>query len=250
MNQLTIEQQVQEEQYIFPYHYLSLQSELHRRLLHRHYLSELARVVECLGPFTGQRHLDVGCGDGRLCYELRGKAVEYHGIDMSEAAIKFARTFNPTGAFVVGDVGGTELGDGYQSASMIQVLEHIPPDRVPAFVGALGGVLLPNAKLVVTVPSVNLRLSEKHFQHFTPERLVTVLGRHFEPVVIEGHICAQAWKRFSLLTTMASVAWPLRGRLQIARWVVQYVERYLDRSIRCEPQCAHTILAVFKRTAV
>lgn len=59
------------------------------------YLHRLEMVKQLLRPFSGQYVLDAGCGDGRLCYELRKENVQVMGVDMSERAISFAKAFNP-----------------------------------------------------------------------------------------------------------------------------------------------------------
>jgi trans-aconitate methyltransferase len=62
---------------------------------HARFVSELARgVVEWLEPRSGERILDLGCGDGVLTAELAGKGALLVGIDSSE---EFVRTCQEQG---------------------------------------------------------------------------------------------------------------------------------------------------------
>src|SRR5438132_3885481 len=90
----------QEAQYSFPYHYSDL-SEGAYKFANLSYLIRIATVKQMLSPYLGQLVLDAGCGDGRLCYELRNENIKVVGVDMSERAISFARAFNPEIEFFV-----------------------------------------------------------------------------------------------------------------------------------------------------
>jgi trans-aconitate methyltransferase len=48
-------------------------------------------VAELLGDISGQRLLDIGCGDGRLTQELVGKGATVTGIDSSPSMIEAAK---------------------------------------------------------------------------------------------------------------------------------------------------------------
>ena len=48
-------------------------------------------VVELLAPRTGERVLDLGCGDGALTAKLAATGVDVVGVDASAAMIEAAR---------------------------------------------------------------------------------------------------------------------------------------------------------------
>jgi SAM-dependent methyltransferase len=55
-------------------------------------VQEVDVVVAALGLQPGERVLDVGCGTGRHAWELAGRGIEVHGIDISHRFIDIARS--------------------------------------------------------------------------------------------------------------------------------------------------------------
>ena len=54
----------------------------------------------------------------------------------------------------------------YDSGTLIEVFEHIPPDEAPSFVSGIANSLKRDAMLFVTVPSTEVPVSDKHYRHF------------------------------------------------------------------------------------
>lgn len=179
---------IQESQYRFPYHYLPRLEEgrfrFHEVLSWGHeYLAYLAEVSDRIAALECTSILDVGCGDGRLPSMLRARFPERRivGIDMSERAIALARAMVPGGEFVAGDI--TQRGlftQPFDCATCIDTLEHIEPAFIPAFVAGIRSHCKPGGTLLVTVPSTNVKLTRKHYQHFTPELLADSLSSSFQ----------------------------------------------------------------------
>ena len=71
-------------------------------------------------------------------------------------------------------------------------------------------MLKPGGKLIVTVPSVNIPLVTKHYQHFTRESLSRALCDHFEVLEVLGQ---SKIRNVSLLTRL--FYWRLKG---VSRW--------------------------------
>ncbi|MGE0452882.1 MAG: class I SAM-dependent methyltransferase [Vicinamibacteria bacterium] len=111
------------------------------------------RLLEtALGPGSGERILDAGCGTGRnlLHFSRRGRGV---GIDLSEEALRFCRTRG------VVAVRGTLLelpfrDGGFDGISSFDVLYHrwVTDDR--AALRELARVLRPGGWLLVRVPAL------------------------------------------------------------------------------------------------
>lgn len=163
IRQLDEKQKVQEDGYMFPYHYLSLVEP------HRGVISDFFYVVEqdTLMIKQDNKILDAGCGDGRFIYEIRNKCKNIYGVDYSENAIKFARVFNPNANLTVSNLTKLNYKDGFfDKIVAIEVLEHISKKELHEVINEFKRVLKNKGKLLITVPSINVKLTAKHYQHF------------------------------------------------------------------------------------
>lgn len=126
----SVQNNLQEEEYKFPYHYLDLYSDFYSRVRNRVNYSILKIVKEALQPFDGQSILDAGCGDGRSCYELRDENVNIVGVDCSQRAIAFAKAFNSSVEFHVADLADFRIDRKFDYITLVEVLEHISPEKI------------------------------------------------------------------------------------------------------------------------
>jgi len=129
----------------------------------------IAELVE------GPRILDVGCGSGDLLMILQDRycrprdGFELTGTDISKVALDMARER--------GFRGKLDLQipyEAYDTIVMAQVLEHIPNDR--DFVSALLSRLVPNGKLIVSVPNNGRIPAADHKRDYTVQSLRDVLS--------------------------------------------------------------------------
>ncbi|WP_224982627.1 class I SAM-dependent methyltransferase [Geomonas agri] len=193
MADLKIQQRIQEEEYLFPYHYIGQ----YRDGTFRHFLLDTWAVnycstIEYLIAKIGEggragRIVDIGCGDGRFSRELSlalpGSRVV--GIDYSSRAVALAAAMNADAAnleFLCEEITGEHGLKPFDAAVLMEVLEHIPQDAVAAFIASVRGLLKRSGVLYLTVPHLNKPLEEKHFQHFCVESLCRHLEPHFEVV--------------------------------------------------------------------
>lgn len=162
---------LQEDEYRLPHHWVLRKHGLANYLHKSDLLAELVQDAGCAGGAA----LDVGCGDGRGTFELDarlGPAFEWTGVDFSERAIAFARLMAEDLRFEVQDGERLIAADAtYDLVVAREVIEHVPPDDVGAFVAELRRVLKQDGVLVLTTPTTNRRVPEKHFQHFTEASL-------------------------------------------------------------------------------
>jgi len=182
----------QEQEYIVPYHYLVTRHKLlafpEKLIACPHYVNYLSMVKLEIAPFRGQRILDIGCGDGRLCYELNGEKAVIYGIDYSERAIAFASIITPQIRFQIGDVtkGLPFADDSFDQVVLMETLEHIEPILIPYAMKEIHRVLNYKGELIITVPHLNRKIDSKHYQHFTAEHLRSILSELFKIHTLRG----------------------------------------------------------------
>lgn len=129
--------------------------------------------MELLEQLEFDSLVDIGCGDGRFLHDLSvwfpGKTLL--GIDCSSIAIGWARRMNPELAFDIQDILADPLPAVYSVATLLDVIEHVPPGQLEDFVNGLLGAVRPGGYLILTVPHTNMPLDPKHYQHFNPQKL-------------------------------------------------------------------------------
>lgn len=183
-------QQVQERQYAFPYHYIPEMDGGFRPVRYWswgfRYLGGITMALEAVERTPFSSLLDVGCGDGRFLREIRRRHsnVNLLGVDYSQRAIALARAFNPDIAYQTADITAAPLTQNYDVITLIEVLEHIPPEDVPSFLTAISRNLSDGGRFIMTVPHANKKVSAKHYQHFTIKTLRETLQPHFKQIDI------------------------------------------------------------------
>lgn len=178
---------IQENQYVFPYHYLTVnegtdftQSKtITWGLIHESYLRFLVNKIKSLDP---KKLLDAGCGDGRILFELerRTPGTDLVGTDISEHALKFARAFTNNSQLRVHDISKHPVDGDFDLCTSIEVIEHIPPELISDYVINIAKSVKIGGTLILTTPTTNIPTSEKHYQHFTLDMLKDYLSGYFE----------------------------------------------------------------------
>jgi len=117
--------------------------------------------------------------DGRFIKELNRIYPEktFKGVDVSRKAIALAKAMNPDLDFEANEINC--LKGRYDVILLIEVIEHIAPSDLESFIRSTASLLKQGGFLILTTPSINKKLSRKHFQHFTPEILSTLLDSHY-----------------------------------------------------------------------
>lgn len=181
------EDRLQENQYAFPYHYIPELGECHFSQTQHwawgyRYMGGVKVVMDTLSSVSFESLVDVGCGDGRFLRELHRQDPDKDvlGIDYSARAIRMANAMNPEIPYECCEISNNPPDRRFDVATLIEVLEHIPPDKVPEFLYSVSGMLYPGGYLILTVPHTNSSLQPKHFQHFDEALLRKYLSPHFE----------------------------------------------------------------------
>lgn len=126
----------------------------------------LEAVHEVLRQASARRVLDLGCGEGQLLKQLlTNRQFEYLlGIDVSPRSLEYAcahlkleRLSPMQQARIALHQGSLTYRDrrfeGFDAACVIEVIEHIDPPRLPAFVRTVFGYARP-AMVIITTPNV------------------------------------------------------------------------------------------------
>ncbi len=177
----------QDEQYVFPYHHLVSFAPFsnHRVMLWGfEYYAYISKVIELImaGPFTSL--LDVGCGDGKMILELsqktQGKRIR--GIDLSARAILFAKAFNyKNGAeFDIADI--AHIAETFDVITLVETIEHVPDAKIKPLIDAVYDHTVPGGRVIVSVPTVNFVLQEKHYRHYD----LPLLSAQFDRFTLES----------------------------------------------------------------
>ena len=148
---LTEEQSIQEDEYIFPYHYLDMGSDEHKLYKDIGYFAKIKSIREQLPKYEIVDVLDAGCGGGRLCYEL-SKYPNFNltGVDFSDKAIQFAKAFSCRGDYIVADLMTYKSRKKFDYIILSEVLEHFVKKDVNKILKNLHKLLKKDGELIIT----------------------------------------------------------------------------------------------------
>lgn len=167
---------IQESQYVFPYHWSLTPDSYGGRV----YWGYLNTIIQILGDTTNKKILDAGCGDGRLSAELSKKGAVVTGVDYSGRAINFSKLFAPNINFIQADIKSLPFEDEkFDNILLVETLEHVSPQNIATVLSELKRVLKNDGKLIISTPSLLLRKSPKHYQHFSEQSLKEALSDYF-----------------------------------------------------------------------
>lgn len=121
-------------------------------------------VHKYLAPLIRERQprraLDVGCGIGLTARWLTERIDEVVGVDISKRNIEIAVEVAPAATLLVADVPAMPLPDGpFDLVTLVDVIEHFPPDVRAAVFARLAGVISEDAVVAVNVPSKQFALA-------------------------------------------------------------------------------------------
>lgn len=127
------------------------------------------------------RILDLGCGSGDLIVPLLAEPKVTHitGLEIDRARLEALRARLPAGESRVQLVHGSMITPapalaGFDAATLVEVIEHLPPPDLPALERTVFGVFRPRT-VIVTTPN-----AEFNFLLGVPARRFRHPGHHFE----------------------------------------------------------------------
>jgi len=236
MGMASDQQAVQENKYDYPYHYIPKWdgykfSQTKNISWGYQYLSYLNFVTEKVSQIGFKSLLDMGCGDGRLLYELnrRFPGNRLAGLDYSQRAINWANIImaDTNVEFVCGDIRDEHLFDTkFDITTLIETLEHIKIDEINTFLKGVYHYLGENGTLIITVPSKNMSLKKAHYQHFDLPSLKRTLSPMFTVIDVSylNHQYSFASKLIKKLLTNKLFILKHKGTL---RFIYNYYVNHL-----------------------
>ena len=156
-------------------------------------------VVERI-PSESAKLVDIGCGDGRGTSLIKDAHPEIKvvGVDYSERALQLAKTMSGPRdiewlKFNVYE-GLNDLTATFDVATCIEMLEHLPPEKLSTALRNIHGLLVSNGFLILTVPSTLAAKPLKHYQHFTIASIGNALEEAgFRVIRCDGQERADHW---------------------------------------------------------
>lgn len=102
---------------------------------------------------NGDKVLDAGCGNGRLLWLFKDKAINYIGVDISENLVDLAKKKHPRNNFIVADNLNLPFSDNnFDKVFSVAVLHTIPSREMrEKAILELKRVLKPKGLLILTV---------------------------------------------------------------------------------------------------
>lgn len=171
--------------------YWSFQRLLGASAVHRHVISEHARVR------PGERVLDIGCGPGRALDVLPD--VDYLGLDHSPAYIESARRrYGGRAEFRCADVASDGIGREapFDVVLVLGVLHHLDDEQGRQMVGNAARALSSSGRMVTLDPSVTaespalarwLVRRDRGVHPRSPETYRSIVGEAFGSVTATVH---------------------------------------------------------------
>ena len=108
-----------------------------------------------LGKLSGERMLDVGCGDGSFTRLLAAGFGEVHGIDVQDSYLEtFRESVTGDQRFQVANMSASAMtfpDAHFEAIISIETLEHVPD--LDGAADEMSRVLRPGGELLITVPN-------------------------------------------------------------------------------------------------
>jgi SAM-dependent methyltransferase len=173
---------------------------------------------DAIVPAPGRRTVEVGCGEGRVCRDLRARGHDVVGIDASPAMVAHAAGADPGGRYLVADATALPLADA--SADLVVAYNSLMDmSDLHAAVAEAGRVLAPGGRLCACVTHPMAEAGS--FQGKAPDA----------PFVVSGDYLADgrtddSFERGGLRITFSSHRYPLEryaGALESAGLLIERI---------------------------
>jgi 2-polyprenyl-3-methyl-5-hydroxy-6-metoxy-1,4-benzoquinol methylase len=241
----------QEEQYRFPYHHIPSFDKNGFKQARIHpwgyvYTSYIENVLQHIEQVPHNSILDIGCGDGKLLYEARKKfpTALLAGTDYSEHALALAYALNfKNNVYLSTSPDKTKT---YDVVTAIEVLEHISPSDTGEFAKSFASALSHDGIGIITVPSDNVSINKKHYQHFNEHLIRETLEEHLEIVEIK-FLNTQSWQNLIIQRLFGNRLFIL-NHTSVSTALYNYYKR--NMLISTANKCERLMVIVKKRKVI
>jgi 2-polyprenyl-3-methyl-5-hydroxy-6-metoxy-1,4-benzoquinol methylase len=138
----------------------------------------MSTVISLL-PNPPAKILEAGCGPGLGARLLVEHGFQVVGIDYNQRGVAFAQILVPEAKFIHHDLRVLseieELQTSFDAVTIVEVIEHIPPDFHPILLKGIHNVLCPHGTLVLSVPSAGMPLNKWDYKHFSLQEIINLI---------------------------------------------------------------------------
>lgn len=242
----------QDRQYNFPYHHVGqyrngFKASYYVRYALKH-ITSLEWIISKIHSVPFQSLCDLGCGDGRLVYELDLEFPDrqIQGIDYSERSINLAKGIHPEGSFKQLDILEDHLDEQFDLVTLVEVFEHIPLEDCRQFAEKASALVKNKGHLLITVPHKNLPVSKKHFQHFSEESLWKYFQTWFDLVEVQYLEKKSRGRLYWYYRLLKNKLFVLNNRT-VLNWIFQGYKKHLLIA-NSEKDCERLFFLLKKKT--
>ena len=130
-------------------------------------------------PKPPAKILEAGCGPGLGARLLVENGFQVVGVDYNQRGIAFAQILVPEANFIHHDLRLLgeleELRASFDAVTIIEVIEHIPPEFHTILLKGIHNVLSSQGTLVLSVPSARMPLNKWDYKHFTVQEIIGLI---------------------------------------------------------------------------
>ena len=120
-------------------------------------VQETVPALRWLRPKTGERILDIGCGEGTYNYRIALRGAQVFGFDLNQHQLRRAAAYHktPSTGYFCADASAFPLRSGqFDTVISLCVFEHLPNDRKT--LQEMWRVLRPDGRILLTLDSLSL----------------------------------------------------------------------------------------------